>query len=87
MSKLASSIGASNLESMTVYDFPVGPYPTRVRIAIAEKNLQDKVRFETVDLLKGEHKQPDFIEQKNYSGTLPVLELADGTLIAECTAM
>lgn len=87
MSKLASSAGASNFESMTVYDFPVGPYPTRVRIAIAEKNLQDKVRFETVNLLKGEHKKPDFIEQKNYSGTLPVLELADGTLIAECTAI
>lgn len=27
MSKLASSAGASNFESMTVYDFPVGPYP------------------------------------------------------------
>lgn len=87
MSELAASIEASNLQSMTIYDFPVGPYPTRVRIAIAEKNLQDKVRFEMVDLYKGEHKRSDFIEQKNYSGTLPVLELADGTLIAECTAI
>ena len=77
----------TNPPSMTVYDFPVGPYPTRVRIAIAEKKLQTKVRFERVDLYKGEHKKPQFIEQKNYSGTLPVLELEDGTLIAECTAI
>jgi glutathione S-transferase len=72
---------------MTVYDFPVGPYPTRVRIAVAEKKLQMKIQFKLVDLYKGEHKKPEFIEQKNYSGTLPVLELADGTLIAECTAI
>ncbi len=72
---------------MTIYDFPQGPYPARVRIALGEKNLQSRVRFELVDLLKGEHKQPDFIASKNYSGTLPVLELDDGTLIAECTAI
>lgn len=77
----------TNDATMTVYDFPVGPYPTRVRIAIAEKNLQTKIRFELVDLYKGEHKKTEFIEKKNYSGTLPVLELADGTLIAECTAI
>lgn len=76
-----------NTGNMTVYDFPVGPYPTRVRIAIAEKQLQEKIRFEFVDLYKGEHKKPEFIENKNYSGTLPVLELDDGTLIAECTAI
>lgn len=75
------------MTSMTVYDFPVGPYPTRVRIAIAEKKLQAQVRFKMVDLYKGEHKTPEFIAQKNYSGTLPVLELDDGTLIAECTAI
>lgn len=73
--------------NLTIHDFPVGPYPTRVRIAIAEKKLQAKTRFEFVDLYKGEHKTPQFIEQKNYSGTLPVLELEDGTLIAECTAI
>jgi len=82
-----TSSTTTNDTTMTVYDFPVGPYPTRVRIAIAEKNLQTKIRFELVDLYKGEHKKPEFIEEKNYSGTLPVLELADGTLIAECTAI
>jgi glutathione S-transferase len=72
---------------MKIYDFPRGPYPARVRIAVAEKNLQSQIRFELVDLYKGEHKTPDFIVAKNYSGTVPVLELEDGTLIAECTAI
>ena len=63
-----------------------GPYPARVRIALAEKNLQPRVRFVSVDLYRGEHKRPEFLG-KNYSGTLPVLELDDGTFIAECTAI
>jgi glutathione S-transferase len=72
--------------SMTIHDWYDGPYPARVRIAIHEKNLQSQVRFESVNLWTGEHKQPAFLA-KNYSGTLPVLELTDGTLIAECTAI
>lgn len=71
---------------MTIYDWPTGPYPARVRIALAEKNMRSLVRFVTVNLWKGEHKTAAFLA-KNYSGTLPVLELADGTLIAECTAI
>ncbi|WP_205417354.1 glutathione S-transferase [Trinickia diaoshuihuensis] len=72
---------------MKIYDFPKGPYPTRVRIALAEKNLLSHVEFVMVDLYKGEHKRPEFIAAKNYSGTLPVLELDDGTCIGECTAI
>lgn len=71
---------------MKIYDWRTGPYPARVRIALAEKGLQSRVRFESVDLWKGEHKTPEF-RAKNYSGTLPVLELDDGTFIAECTAI
>lgn len=78
---------AAQLPVMKIYDFPTGPYPTRVRIALAEKGLQSRVRFVMVDLYKGEHKKPEFIADKNYSGTLPVLELDDGTFIAECTAI
>ncbi len=73
--------------TMTIYDFPKGPYPTRVRIALAETGLDSQVRFVMVDLYTGEHKRPEFIRAKNYSGTLPVLELEDGTCIAECTAI
>lgn len=78
---------AASRAVMTIHDFATGPYPVRVRIAVAEKQLEAQVRFERVDLYKGEHKRPAFIADKNYSGTLPVLELADGTCIAECTAI
>ena len=71
---------------MNIYDWPTGPYPARVRIAVAEKGLQSQVRFKSVNLWKGEHKTTEF-RAKNYSGTLPVLELDDGTFIAECTAI
>lgn len=71
---------------MKIYDWFDGPYPARVRIAIAEKQMRSQVEFVSVDLWAGEHKTPAFLA-KNYSGTLPVLELADGTLIAECTAI
>jgi glutathione S-transferase len=71
---------------MTIYDLPAGPYPARVRIALGELGLQSQVRFVPVDLFTGEHKAPAFLA-KNFSGTLPVLELDDGTLIAECTAI
>jgi glutathione S-transferase len=76
----------TTLPMMTIHDWSTGPYPARVRIAVAEKDLRSRINFVTVDLTKGEHKQPTFLA-KNYSGTLPVLELDDGTLIAECTAI
>jgi glutathione S-transferase len=71
---------------MKIHDWHTGPYPARVRIALAEKGLQSRVEFVSVNLRKGEHKTPGFLA-KNYSGTLPVLELEDGTFIAECTAI
>lgn len=77
---------ASAAPSMKIYDWFNGPYPARVRIALAEKGLLSKVEFVSVNLWTGEHKEPGFLAM-NYSGTLPVLELADGTLIAECTAI
>jgi glutathione S-transferase len=71
---------------MKIHDWFNGPYPARVRIALAEKNLLPRIEFVSVNLWKGEHKKPEFLAI-NYSGTLPVLELQDGTLIAECTAI
>ena len=78
---------ATKLPLMKIYDWPTGPYPSRVRIALTEKSLESRVQFVRVNLWKGEHKTPDFLATKNYSGTIPVLELDDGTLIAECTAI
>lgn len=71
---------------MKIYDWFDGPYPARVRIALAEKGLSSRIEFVPVNLWTGEHKKPAFLAI-NYSGTLPVLELDDGTLIAECTAI
>ncbi|WP_290984852.1 glutathione S-transferase [Ferrovibrio sp.] len=73
-------------QDLRIYDWPTGPYPARIRVALAEKNLLSRVEFVTVSLRKGEHKTPAFLAL-NYSGTLPVLELRDGSLIAECTAI
>lgn len=72
--------------TLKIYDWFNGPYPARVRIALAEKGLLSNVEFVSVNLWAGEHKQPEFLAI-NYSGTLPVLELRDGTQIAECTAI
>lgn len=76
----------SSISQMKIYDWFDGPYPARVRIALAEKGLLPKIDFVSVNLWTGEHKEPEFLAI-NYSGTLPVLELEDGTLIAECTAI
>lgn len=71
---------------MKVYEFNGFPNPARVRIALAEKNLTDKVEFVSVDVPNGEHKKPEFLA-KNPSGLVPALELDDGTVISECTAI
>ena len=71
---------------LMIYDWYNGPYPSRVRIAAAELGLASQICFTSVDLWKGEHKRADFLA-KNYSGTLPVLQIGDGTYLAECTAI
>lgn len=86
MTSSTSLFDSSTLPTMKIHDWFDGPYPARVRIALAEKGLLSRVEFVSVNLWKGEHKQPQFLAL-NYSGTLPVLELNDGTLIAECTAI
>ncbi|PZD73919.1 Glutathione S-transferase GST-6.0 [Acaryochloris thomasi RCC1774] len=71
---------------MKVYEFNGLPNPARVRIALAEKGLTEKVEFISVDVPNGEHRQPEFLA-KNPLGAVPVLELEDGTTISECTAI
>lgn len=71
---------------MKVYEFAGFPNPARVRIALAEKDLSDKVEFVSVNVLEGEHRKKDFLT-KNPSGTVPALETGDGTVISECTAI
>lgn len=71
---------------MKIYEHEGFPNPTRIRIAVAEKAVEDQVEFVAVDVLAGDHKTAEFLKL-NPSGTVPVLELEDGTTIAECTAI
>ncbi len=66
---------------MKLYNVPnPAPNPRRVRIFMAEKGLD--LPLESVSLMTGEHKTPEFRE-KNSLGQVPVLELDDGTTISE----
>ncbi len=71
---------------LRIYDFKGFPNPARVSIALAGKGMLDHVEFVQVDVPGGEHKQAAFLA-KNPSGAVPVLELDDGTIISECTAI
>ncbi|QET04479.1 MULTISPECIES: glutathione S-transferase [Cupriavidus] len=71
---------------MKLYDIPGFPNPLRIRIVLAEKGLAAQVEFVKVDLPAAEHKQPHFLAI-NPTGTVPVLELEDGTYLSECTAI
>src|SRR5260370_1499345 len=69
---------------MKIYERPVAPNPRRLRIFVAEKGI--KIPYEQVDILKGENRTPEFLA-KNPAGGLPVLELDDGTYLAESVAI
>ena len=71
---------------MKIYDRAGFPNPSRVRIVLAEKGLEDQIEFVSVDLIGAEHKQAPFLAL-NPSGKVPVLELDDGTLVSESTAI
>jgi len=69
---------------MKIYDSKTAPNPRRVRIFLAEKGIQ--VPYVEVDIAKAQNRSEEF-RQKNPLGTLPVLELDDGTHIAETVAI
>jgi glutathione S-transferase len=69
---------------MKLYDSAAAPNPRRVRIFLAEKGITLPV--EQVDIGKAVNRKPEFLA-KNPLGGLPVLELDDGTCIAESVAI
>lgn len=69
---------------MKLYDSPMAPNPRRVKIFLAEKGLE--VPTESVDIAKGENREPGYLE-KNPLGGVPVLELDDGTCLSESVAI
>jgi glutathione S-transferase len=69
-----------------IYDFAGAPNAARVRIVLAAKGLEDKVDFVRVDLIGAEQKSDAYLA-KNPIGKIPLLELDDGTVISESTAI
>lgn len=62
----------------------MGPNPHMVRMYAAELGVD--LALEDVDLMGGENRQAAFLA-KNPSGQSPALELDDGTVLAEITAI
>ena len=69
---------------MKLYDSTHAPNPRRVRIFLAEKGIE--VPLHPVDLGKAENRQAPYLE-KNPLGGVPMLELDDGTCLAESVAI
>jgi glutathione S-transferase len=74
---------------MKLYMVPLAPNPTKVMLYIAERaDLGCEMAIEQimVNTLKGHHRAPEHLA-RNPFGTLPVLELDDGTFIRESLAI
>jgi len=69
---------------MKIYNSSTAPNPRRVRVFLAEKGIP--VPYEEVDIVKAVNRGPEF-RKKNPLATVPVLELDDGTCIAESVAI
>lgn len=69
---------------MKLYDSVRAPNPRRVRIFLAEKNID--VPRVTVDLAAFEHRSDDYTRRNPLQKT-PALELDDGTVITESVAI
>ena len=70
---------------MKLYTFSGAPNPRRVHIYLAEKGIE--IPFEQVDMMKRANRTPEFLSNVNAMGGLPVLELYDGSHIAESIAI
>ncbi|WP_152205427.1 glutathione S-transferase family protein [Marinobacter changyiensis] len=71
---------------MKIYETKTAPNPRRVRMFMEEKGLLDKAEFVQIDLLKGENLTPEYAA-RNPMKKVPVMELDDGTCIAETMAI
>lgn len=62
----------------------IGPNPRVATMFIVEKGLTVPRKF--LDIMSGENRQPEFLAKNPYGHT-PVLELDDGTMLAESLAI
>jgi len=69
---------------MKLYDFTLAPSPRRVRIFLAEKGIT--IPFEQVDIMRNANRTAEFYRM-NPLGSLPILELDDGSYLSESVAI
>lgn len=69
---------------MRLFDYGAAPSPRKVRIVAAEKGLD--IPTVGVDLRERAQQQPEFLAV-NPAGTVPALELDDGTVLTESLAI
>lgn len=69
---------------MKLYDAKTAPNPRLVRVFLAEKGIE--VPLQQVDIGAARNREAEF-RKLNPFGTVPVLELDDGTCIAETVAI
>ena len=70
---------------MKLYNNEMANSPRKVRMFIAEKNISD-IEIINIDLMSGEHKTPEYRAIAPNSRS-PALELDDGAVIMESTAI
>jgi glutathione S-transferase len=70
---------------MKLYTYSGAPNPRRVAVYLAEKGIE--IPLVQVDIMKRENRAPDFMSRVNAMGGVPVLELDDGSHIAESVAI
>jgi glutathione S-transferase len=69
---------------MKIYDCSWAPNPRRLRMFLSEKGLV--IPYEHVELARKENRTPEFLAI-NPAGTVPVLQLDDGSYLAETDAI
>ena len=70
---------------MKLYTYAGAPNPRRVHLYLAEKGLE--IPSEKVDIMARANRDPTFLEKVNKLGGIPVLELDDGSHLAESVAI
>ena len=74
---------------MKLFSVPLAPNPTKVMLYIAEREVGGRslgIEEVVVNTLKGRHKTPEHLA-RNPFGTVPTLELDDGSHIIESLAI
>ncbi len=71
---------------MKLHNFPWGLYPRRVIIYLAEKGVVD-VELVDIEPHKTEGWPPSFLRALNPAGTLPVLDVGEGTVVRQSLAI